>query len=344
MDDIAEQRQNRETVKRLITQLEGRAATIWPTVAPAGSEEPRTHESSFARARRSRPVLATVMVFVAALAVAAVFAVFVQLGTNERAAEQRALLARAAALDRSALTPGSMLACVDGTAGETVGDGCEKTVFASAQNAATAVAYVAARIDLLREAHRLADRGDPAVLTALASARRAIALDRYGIAAHVLAQRDDCTAIHCAFFATIGDVYALKANLKAQLFDQYVSRHAVDWGKPKPVSKPAEPVASAAPAPTPLASAAPLPAKPRPGEHWDFPSADSIPPVSIMDPEPKLSKEAAERLDAAAAKAKAAKNSAANAAASEALAKEAQTKEAQKKKPQAPGAPLQLMH
>ena len=95
-----------------------------------------------------------------ALAALAVLAVLQRLGDNERAAGRRALLARAAELDRSALAPGSMLPCVDGTAGETVGNACEKTVFASAQSAAAAVAYMGARIDLLSEAAALARHGD----------------------------------------------------------------------------------------------------------------------------------------------------------------------------------------
>ena len=199
-----------------------------------------------------------------ALAALAVLAVLQRLGDNERAAGRRALLARVAELDRSALAPGSMLPCVDGTAGETVGDACEKTVFASAQSVAAAVAYMGARIDLLSEAAALAKHGDAGVLAALASSRRALTLDRYGIAAHVLARRDGCTAKQCDAFAMLGDAGALKANLKAQTFDQYVSRYATAWNRPVPGTKPAPaiaeaPVVSAVPAPAATAAIAPAP-------------------------------------------------------------------------------------
>ncbi len=196
-----------------------------------------------------------------ALAALAVFAVLQRLGDNERAAGRRALLARAAELDRSALAPGSMLPCVDGTAGETVGDACEKTVFASAQSVATAVAYMGARIDLLSEAAVLSKHGETGALAALASTRRAITLDRYGIAAHVLARRDGCTPKQCDAFAMLGDADALKSNLKAQTFDQYVSRYATAWNGAAPGVKAAPavaeaPLVSAAPPEAPVATAA----------------------------------------------------------------------------------------
>jgi hypothetical protein len=220
---------------------------------------------------------------------------------GERAAKREALLKRAVELDPSALIPGSILPCVDGAAGETVGNACEKTIFASAQSAAAAVTYMGARIDLLNEARALAP-GDRGLLSnALLGTRRTVALDRYGIAAHVLAERDGCTAARCAIFVMLDHAEALKSNLKAQAFDQYVSRYAASWNEPNP-APPKTAAASAAPAPVVSALPAAAPdvkgtrAPIRPGEPWDFPSADSIPAVSIVTPEPKLSKDAAARL------------------------------------------------
>ena len=164
-----------------------------------------------------------------ALAVLAVLAVLDRLGDNARAAARQALLMRAAELERSALLPGSMLPCVDGTAGEAVGNACEARVFATPQSTAAAVAYMGARIDLLDDAQALVSRGDTRVKAALAGTRRVVALDRYGIAAHVLSRRDGCTAKKCAVFAMLDNTDALKANLKAQTFDQYVSRYASNW-------------------------------------------------------------------------------------------------------------------
>ena len=90
---------------------------------------------------------------------------------------------------------------------------------------------MAARLTLLADGLAFARRGDPDFAATLAGLRRAIELDRFGIAAHVLAVRDGCTAERCAAFALLGDASAIKANLKAQVFDQYVSRYAADWNK-----------------------------------------------------------------------------------------------------------------
>lgn len=241
----------------------------------------------------------------------AVFAFISRSGVAERTAERHALLARDAELNRVALAPGSALACLDGVAGETVENSCEEKVFASAQSTAEAVSYIDARLKLLADAGAQPDRR---ALSLLASTRRAVALDRFGIAAHVLAIRDGCTAEKCAAFALVDDASALKSNLKAQVYDQYVSRHAASWTAPAPVEKPpavaALPAAPAATGPAVTASGqTPVPAV-KPGEHWDFPSAASIPPVSIMGAEPQLPKGAEAQAQApakAATDAKAAK-------------------------------------
>jgi hypothetical protein len=235
-----------------------------------------------------------------ALGAVAVFALIERSSVAERAAERRALLARDAALNGLALAPGSALACLDAGAGEAVENACEKLVFASPRSTAAAVAYMEARLKLLADA---AGAAGTDLQAELASTRRAVALDRYGIAAHVLATRDGCTADKCAAFSLVDDASALKANLKAEVFDQYVSRYVADWNAP-PAAK--APVMSAAPAPAPMASV-PAPiggvratAAVKPGEHWDFPSAASIPPVSIMNTEPPLPQGANAQAQAAA--------------------------------------------
>jgi len=123
----------------------------------------------------------------------AIFAILDRLAVNERAAEQRALLERNLQLSAAAVAPGSPLACLDSAAGEQVENACEKALFADAQSTASAVAYMGARLQLLADATLLAQRGQVEPLAALVGTRRAIELDRYGIAAHVLAVRDGCT-------------------------------------------------------------------------------------------------------------------------------------------------------
>ena len=160
-----------------------------------------------------------------------------------------------------------------------------------AQSTASAVAYVSARLSLLSDAFAAAQRGDPDLINVFGATRRAIELDRYGIAAHVLAVRDGCTAERCAAFVMFQDTNALKANLKVHAFDTYVSRYASDWGKTAAAAD-KQPQA-AAPMQPPVASAAEAPSPGHPVDsRYDFPSSASIPAVSIMNAEPPLPKEA----------------------------------------------------
>ena len=214
----------------------------------------------------------------------AVMAVVNSMALDRNAAERRALVQRSAELDLAAM--GSALSCLDAGAGEAVENACEAKVFADPQRAANAVAYTAARLSLLAEAAK-----DPAVLDGFAATRRAIELDRYGFAAHVLATRDGCTAEQCAAFALLRDTTVLKANLKAQAYDQYVSRYAAGWNKEPEKQAPV----AAAPAGVPVAATpeASQPTGVPVSSKYDFPSAASIPPVSIMNSEPPLPKGAA---------------------------------------------------
>ncbi len=224
---------------------------------------------------------------VLAIAGVGVSAILDRLAQDERAAERRALTQRLAELSATALAPSSALACLDGAAGEAVENACERTVFAGPQATAGAVSYMAARLTLLADGLAFAQKSDPDFAAALGALRRAVELDRFGVAAHVLAVRDGCTAERCAAFAWLHDASVIKANLKAQVFDQYVSRYAAAWDKSVPVAVKEAPAVPVAGANEQLAPAkAPVPDK------YDFPSAASIPPVSIMNPEPPLPKEA----------------------------------------------------
>jgi len=220
---------------------------------------------------------------------------------GERAAERRALLHRHLELDRGAMAPGSALACLSGVAGDTVEQACEKAIFASAPAAAAAVSYTGLRLSLLAEAVAFAGEGEAEFLNTFAGSRRAIELDRFGLAAHVLAVRDGCTAERCAGFALVRDSGVLKANLRNRVFDQYVSRHADGWSAP---AREAEPqVSQSRDAAPPAMALAEPPAIARAATGQNNVPRTVIPPVSIMDSEPQL---AAATGDAAAAGATAA--------------------------------------
>lgn len=249
-----------------------------------------------------RLLFAVAAVAMAALAGVAVVAAIQHVAATDLAAERRAIVARNTELTRAALAPGSALACLDGGAGEKASDACEAAVFASPQAVAAAVAYEDERLSILKAGFDLSKQGDAQVMLALAGARRAVELDRYGLAAHVLSVRDGCTAAQCPALAMFADTTALRANLKAQAFESYVARYAPQWGKP---AEAAPPPVAAAPSGTQSAVAASAPQSGAPeGPHdtkgtarpvedkWTFPSAASIPPVSIMNSEPKLPKSA----------------------------------------------------
>jgi hypothetical protein len=230
---------------------------------------------------------------VPALAIAAVlfgvFAVIDRLERDQHAAAQRALQARAETLNASALQQGGALACLDTLAGESTEAACEAKVFASPQSTAAAVVYTGAQLTLLADAQKF----DPAFAATFAARRRAIELDRFGIAAHVLSERDGCTAERCAAFAFVTDSGVLKANMKAQAFDQYVARHAMAWNAPAALPEPAISQAQPALVPTPPKAASAASPLGEPGhqpipDKYKLPSADSIPAVSIMNKEPSL--------------------------------------------------------
>src|SRR5262245_5926867 len=206
---------------------------------------------------------------------------------RDAAADERAFEARALELATRALAPGSALACLDAIAGDVVEDACEKTVFASPETTAAAVSYVGAQLSLLSWAGERARRAGPGpsfprsstLSVRTAQLRRAIEADRFGIAAHVLAVREGCTADRCNALALLQDTRRISANLAERPFDAQVKRYAATW--PAAGTKPvASNVAPATPAPAAAAAATKLPG------NLYFPSASSIPPVNIMTAEP----------------------------------------------------------
>ena len=197
-------------------------------------------------------------------------------GEYQRAAERRALDARAMELTARAIMPGSALACLDANAGETVQSACERAVFASPEAVAAAVSYVGARLSLLADGIAYVRRADHSYDGALAGLRRAIEADRFGLVAHVLAVRDGCTVERCDAFALLRDAELVKSNLKARTYENNVARYAASWTEQKDA-----PVAATSPPPAPA-----LPALVATPSLIEFPTAASIPPVSIMNSEP----------------------------------------------------------
>jgi hypothetical protein len=237
------------------------------------------------RAARGSGSRVIISLFVTVIAAIAVIGLLDRLAISERSSAQRALQERDQQLDLTAASPGSAVACLDGLAGEEIENACEKAVFADPQSTARAVAYTAARLSLLADAVSVAKQGGPDLQPAFAKTRRAIELDRYGIAAHVLVARDGCTVDRCAAFSMLQDATTLRSNMKVHAFDTYVARYAAGWEKNEPEREKQPQVSSTATDPVASVPEPPSPAHPL-DSRYDFPSAASIPPVSIMNAEP----------------------------------------------------------
>jgi hypothetical protein len=217
--------------------------------------------------------------------------------TRDIGAERRAIEARASELTAHAIAPGSALTCLDAVGSDAVESACEKVLFATPETVAAALAYVEARYSLLVASAALADR-DPSYQPTVERLRRGIEADRFGLVAQVFSTRG-CNASECADFAVLHDSGRIVANMKGHIFATHVALHALAWNPSgtAPVLAGSSPNTSPAiaktepgtpPVTTDIVATAPAttstsgtPSRAR----YDYPSAGSIPAISIMDPE-----------------------------------------------------------
>jgi hypothetical protein len=193
---------------------------------------------------------------------------------RQRGMEREALNARAWQLTAAAIAPGSPLACLDGVMESAAEGACEATVFLKPETVAAATAFVEAKLRLLADSLSFAHRSDSTYYGSLTQLRNGVEADRYGFVAYVLMTRDGCTADSCSLFPwLLRDASAVKANMGARTFERNIARYAVNW----PASK-SSPVAAASPESLPSGTFSPMPMT----RGIDFPTAASIPPVSIM--------------------------------------------------------------
>jgi hypothetical protein len=202
------------------------------------------------------------------------------LSGSDDAALRRSVETRTAELTARAIAPGSALACLDAVANAEVENACERALFATPEAVAIAVAYIDAKISLLGASASLATR-DPSYQPSFERMRRALEADRFGVVAHVLTTRG-CTAAGCPDLKHLRNSGPILANMKAQTFDGFVSARASAWHLNDGAATAALPPASGAAPPAAATSAAATGA----GRKFEFPSAASIPAVSIMNAEP----------------------------------------------------------
>src|ERR1700680_3224429 len=200
---------------------------------------------------------------------------------QDHGADRRALEMRAQELTARTLAPGSALACLDAVAGENVDAACEKALVASAATVAAATSYAAARLELLSDMAAYVKHGGQDIDGALLPLRHSLETDAFGFVAHALAVRDGCTSRNCKALDVLADASRVRANLSGQTLDRYLDRYLTAWAlQPDGPG----PVADAAPQSQPTSQ----PGAPgqRKAVNIDFPTAASIPAVSIMNPEP----------------------------------------------------------
>jgi hypothetical protein len=229
--------------------------------------------------------------------------VFERLSVRDAAEQRRSFQTRLAELNGRTLAPASPLACLDALAGDALDEPCEKAIFANPESTAAAVSLMAARMSLLREAVALAQSGDSYYEPVIADLRRSLEPDRFGFVAQALATGEQCRPDACEALALLRDSSRVNANLGDRTFETYVGRYVAEW-----MTRQAAPAVASNPAPKQAATAATA----APGEqakvapvassvNVDFPSAASIPPVSIMNNEPGMTGQGGTDVDPKAA-------------------------------------------
>jgi hypothetical protein len=202
--------------------------------------------------------------FLVLAAAVAWWIVFNWMPERDRIEARRALEQRLDELTARVLAPNSALGCLEPGLGDAVDNSCEKELFAGPETVGAATALTAARWSLLARATDYAKQ-DPRFDARLDGLRRGLQADRYGFLAQVLATREGCTASRCDGLERLSDPTRVRANLAERTFEGLVARNAVAWAN---------------------RTHAPTAALPAPGPNVNFPSASSIPPVSIMGAEP----------------------------------------------------------
>lgn len=238
---------------------------------------------------------------------------------HERSVERRALEERVRILEGQALAPGSVLACLDASAGEQLENGCEKMVFGTPENSAAALVYVGSRFALLTEAVDRARR-DTTLESLAQSLRGSLEQDRFGVLAQVLIARHGCTFERCEQFRLLRDPNRVRSHMRERTFETVLARHAPNW--PSRPGRPGAPVAGLVASPVP--------------SQYSLPSAASIPPVSIISGEPGA--EASSGAPASTGSTDSPPPAAPPSQARRSSSRPAQTRQ----QPSAPGAPVQL--
>src|SRR3954467_13932117 len=136
------------------------------------------------------------------------------------------------------------MSCIDDLAGETALTACEKALFGSADAAAAAVSYAAARITQLTSFGDV-PTANKNMTPELSTLRRSVERDRYGLIAYVLSARDRCQPGECAAYRSLTDHNQIAANMDERIYEGLILRYSASWNAPA-TPAPAAPAATAA--------------------------------------------------------------------------------------------------
>jgi hypothetical protein len=215
------------------------------------------------------------------------YALLDRFAARDLLSERRNIEARTAELTSRALAPGSALGCLDAVANPLVESGCEKPLFATPETVAAALAYVDARFSLLVASVPLAEH-DPGYRPAFERLRQGLEADRYGFVAQVLTTRG-CNGADCPELKLLRDPARVVANMKVHAFEAALGAHALAWAHGAVSEAASAPPASLPQLATTGGTAHDNPVAPAgspSNAKFDYPSASSIPAVSIMSAEP----------------------------------------------------------
>jgi hypothetical protein len=168
------------------------------------------------------------------------------------------------------------LSCLDDLAGDAVLAACEKVLFGSPENAAAAVSYASGRLNWLVSLGDVA-AANKVMTPELASLRRSIERDRFGLIGHVLLTRDNCQLGACPAYASLTNHDEIAAHMEQRTYDNLITRYAPGWNAAPPT----------APGVVTLSGLPPSMPTGKP-TNADFPTSASIPPINIMTPEPPV--------------------------------------------------------
>jgi hypothetical protein len=138
------------------------------------------------------------------------------------------------------------------------------------------VKYVAAQLALLDDGTAYAKRSDASYTTELAPLRTAVELDRFGLVAQVLKEREGCTVDRCDALTRFRESTRVLGNLRDHTFEEQVKKYTAIWNAPRPATGPSV----ALPGTSGLETVASLPRNPAAAEPASQ-SAAVAPPAAL---------------------------------------------------------------